>query len=272
MRGCAAGRDAPDVHDLMIALGDIGTTLTPRLITLSVAAIFAAAVLRGFTGFGFSLAAVPLLGLFMPPTQAVPVAIGLQLLGSLIDFRSSAQACDWPSLRWLMVGAVLGSPVGMMILSRISAPVSRLVISAITLLAVLALGKGFALKTMPSRAATSVAGFIAGVFNGVAAMPGPPAVAYYMSVPLLGQTARASLLVFFLITSTTATITSLAIGLITLQTTGLSLLGLPVMWIGTRLGHLAFTRGTDTTHRRVSIASLGAIALLSAVKGIGELI
>lgn len=259
------------MHDLMIAWRDIGAALTPRLVAMSVAAIFAAAVLRGFTGFGFSLAAVPLLGLFMPPTEAVPVAIGLQLLGSLLDFRSSAQACNWPSLRWLMIGAILGSPVGTMILSAIPAPVSRLVISSITLLAVLALGKGFALAAMPRRAATSIAGFVASVFNGVAAMPGPPAVAYYMSVPLPRETARASLLVFFLMTSITATVTSAAIGLITLQTIGLSLLGLPVMWVGTRIGHLAFTRGTDATHRHVSILSLGVIALVSAIKGIGEL-
>jgi uncharacterized membrane protein YfcA len=259
------------MHDLMIAWRDIGATLTPRLIALSIAAIFAAAVLRGFTGFGFSLAAVPLLGLFMPPAQAVPVAVGLQLLGSLLDFRSSAQACDWRSLRWLMIGAVLGSPVGTMILCAIPAPVSRLVISSITLLAVLALGKGFALKAMPRPAATSIAGFVAGVFNGVAAMPGPPAVAYYMSVPLRRETVRASLLVFFLMTSITATVTSAAIGLITWQTIGLSLLGLPVMWIGTRIGHLAFQRGSDATHRRVSILSLGVIALVSAIKGLSDL-
>jgi uncharacterized protein len=33
-------------------------------------------LLRGFTGFGFSLAAVPLLSLMMPPSVAVPVVVG----------------------------------------------------------------------------------------------------------------------------------------------------------------------------------------------------
>jgi uncharacterized membrane protein YfcA len=259
------------MHDLLISFAALATSLTPRLISLSIASIFAAAVLRGFTGFGFSLAAVPLLGLFMSPAQAVPVAIGLQLLGSLLDFRHSAKACHWPSLRWLMVGAAIGSPVGTLILREVSAPISRLVISLITLLAVLVLGKGFALTILPSRAATSIAGVFAGVFNGLAAMPGPPAVAYYLSVPLPRETARASLLVFFLMTSITAMAASVAVGLVTLQTIGLSLLGLPVMWAGTRIGQLAFARGSDATHRRVSIASLGAIALASAIKGLGEL-
>lgn len=260
------------MNDLLIAISDLGTSLTPRLILLSILCIFAAAVLRGFTGFGFSLAAVPLLGLFMSPTQAVPIAIGLQLLGSLLDFRRASKACDWRSLRWLMIGALVGSPLGTVILSEIPASVSRLAISSITLLAVLVLGRGFALPAMPPRPITSLTGFVSGLFNGLAAMPGPPAVAYYMSVPLPRTAIRASLLVFFLMTSITATISSLLIGLMTVQTIGLSLLGLPAMWIGTRLGEAVFERGTDAMHRHVSIVSLGVIALVSAIKGIGELV
>ncbi|MET0707530.1 MAG: sulfite exporter TauE/SafE family protein [Tardiphaga sp.] len=258
--------------DLLLSIGALGPLLTPRLIALSIAAVFVSAILRGFTGFGFALAAVPLLGLFMPPTQAVPVAIGLQLLGSLMDFRNASKSCEWTSVRWLMAGAAIGSPLGALVLSHVPAPVARLVISSITLLAVLALGKGFALAAMPGRTITAIAGFFAGVFNGLAAMPGPPVVAYYMSVPLPRATVRSSLMVFFLMTSIAAMTSGLALGLITLQTFCLSLLGLPVMWIGTRLGHIAFTRSSDRTHRRVSIVSLGLIALVSAAKGISELL
>ena len=104
--------------DLLLSIAALGPLLTPRLIVLSIAAVFAAAILRGFTGFGFALAAVPLLGLFMSPTQAVPVAIGLQLMGSLIDFRHATKSCHWPSLRWMMLGAALGSPIGALVLSH----------------------------------------------------------------------------------------------------------------------------------------------------------
>ncbi|MDB5655033.1 MAG: putative rane transporter protein [Tardiphaga sp.] len=258
--------------DLLLSLDALGPLLTPRLICLSIAAVFAAAILRGFTGFGFALAAVPLLGLFMSPTRAVPVAIGLQLLGSLIDFRHATKSCHWPSLRWMMLGAAIGSPLGALVLSHVAAPVARLVISAITLLAVLALGRGFALATVPGPTLTTITGFLAGIFNGLAAMPGPPAVAYYMSAPLPRACVRASLMMFFLLTSVAAMVSGIAIGLITVQTLCLSVLGLPVMWIGTQIGHLAFIRSSDAMHRRVSIISLGVIALISAAKGISELL
>lgn len=259
------------MHELLIAIGDPGSAQAPKLVLLSVASIFVASLLRGYTGFGFALAAVPLLSLFMDPTEAVPVAIGLQLAGSLLDFRQASQTCDWPSLRWLMVGAVIGSPLGTLVLSTISAPAARLAISAITMLAVFALQRGFALPDTPPRPLTSIAGFFSGLFNGLAAMPGPPVVAYYMSLPVPRQVGRASLMVFFLLTSITATVSFVGVGLMNLHTVTLSLLGLPVMWLGTKLGEFAFRRGSDAMHRQVSIVSLGAIALVSAVKGIGEL-
>ena len=257
--------------DLLLSLGALGPLLTPRAIALSIAAVFVAALLRGFTGFGFALAAVPLLGMFLSPTQAVPIAIGLQLLGGLIDFRHATRSCHWPSLRWMMLGAVVGSPLGALVLSHVPSAVARLVISAITAMAVLALGRGFALPAMPGRSLTGFTGFLAGLFNGLAAMPGPPAVAYYMSVPLPRATMRSSLIVFFMLTSVAAMASGLAIGLVTVQTMCLSLLGLPVLWIGTRIGHMAFIRSSDPIHRRVSIVSLGLIALVSAAKGVSEL-
>ena len=51
-------------------------------ITLLIAllGVFAASVLRGFTGFGFGLAAVPLLSLVLPPAQVVPFVVVLQVV------------------------------------------------------------------------------------------------------------------------------------------------------------------------------------------------
>ena len=44
------------------------------------AAVLGAAVLRGITGFGFALAAAPLLGMVLPPAQGVAVVILIQVM------------------------------------------------------------------------------------------------------------------------------------------------------------------------------------------------
>ncbi|WP_460451699.1 TSUP family transporter [Alsobacter sp. SYSU BS001988] len=245
--------------------------LAPATLAWAGGAVFLAALLRGFTGFGFALAAVPMLGMTMAPAQAVPVALGLQLLGGLVDLRKASQECHWPSLRWLSLGAALGSPVGVLTLHAISAPAARIAIGLITMGAVVVLGRGFALAAMPGRLVTATAGLLAGLFNGVAAMPGPPAVAYYMSAPIQRAAARASLLVFFLATSMLAIASAAAIGLFDRQSARLAVAGLPVMVLGTWLGQKAFRRSTASLHRWASVVSLGLIALVSIGKGLAEL-
>ncbi|MEW6644840.1 MAG: sulfite exporter TauE/SafE family protein [Pseudomonadota bacterium] len=255
------------LHDTLASLA-----LTPALVAGALGAVLAAALLRGFTGFGFSLAAVPMLGLVMAPAEAVPVALGLQFLGGLIDLPGASRDSHWPSLRWLIAGAVLGSPAGALVLSIVPASVARIVIAAITAAAVVLLGRGFAIAAIPQRMATILVGLVAGVFNGLAAMPGPPAVVYYMSGPFGRVAARASLLVFFLATSISALASLAMLGLLDRRVVVLSVAGLPVMALGTWIGELGFRHGSATLHRQVSVASLGVIALGSALKGVSELI
>jgi uncharacterized membrane protein YfcA len=262
------------MQDMAVAVSDVAVTAlpTPAVVLAAAMSILAAALVRGFTGFGFALTAVPLLGMFMTPLQSVPVAVSLQLLIGLSDFRRASRDSDWPSLRWLIVGGVVGSPIGALVLSVVSAPVARVLIAAITAAAVIALNAGYRLATVPSRGATTLVGLAAGLFNGLAAMPGPPVIVYYTSGPFSRVASRASMMVFFLVASVTALVSVALLGLLDLRTIVLTVLGLPVMLIGTWLGDIGFHRGSDTLHRRVSIASLAIVALGSAIKGLSDLL
>lgn len=262
------------MQDMAVAIRDVAVTAlpTPAVVLAAAMSILAAALVRGFTGFGFALTAVPLLGLFMTPLQAVPVAVTLQLLIGLTDFHRASRDGHWPSLRWLVVGGVVGSPIGALVLSVISAPVARVLIATITIGAVVALNAGFRLASVPPRGLTALVGFAAGLFNGLAAMPGPPVIVYYTSGPFSRIAARASMMVFFLVSSITALVSVALLGLLDLRTLVLTVLGIPIMLVGTWLGDIGFQRGSDTLHRRVSIASLAVVALGSAVKGLSDLL
>jgi uncharacterized protein len=115
-------------------------------------------------------------------------------------------------------------------------------------------------------------GLISGLFNCLAAMPGPPVLIYYMSVPFDSVAAHASLLTFFLITSTLAMLSIALVGLIDKSALMLSIVALPAMLIGNQIGTLAFRRGSEVLHRRIAVASLGVVAFGSACKGFSELI
>lgn len=246
-------------------------TGTPLMLAATAGAILAAAVLRGFTGFGFALAAVPLLGLFMPPSRAVPLAIGLQLCGGLIDFRSARRLCHWPSVRWLIAGAVLGSPLGTLALASASATVARLAIGLICAAGTVLLALGTRCRVLPGGPATVAVGLASGLFNGLAAMPGPPVVAYYLAAPLAPERVRASLLVFFLAASATG---ALSLWIARLLGPGLLVpvaLGVPLMFAGSWAGQRLFRRAAGRGHRAMSIAILASVATVSCLKALFDL-
>lgn len=233
--------------------------------------VFGCAVLRGFAGFGFAIAAVPLMSLVLPPTQAVPVAVVLQLFAGVTDFRSASAEADWPSIRWLTLGAAIGSPLGVAALAVVSVATSRLLIGAIAAVGVAAVASQYRLATTPRGSAIAGVGLAAGLFNGLAAMPGPPVVAYYMVTPLTREAVRASLLVFFLLTAIASSVSLVAFDLFGLAEAVLTLFMVPIMLVGTTLGRWMFARD-GRAHRNVTLVILAAISLTSLVRGLIDLI
>ena len=124
---------------------------------------FCAALLRGFTGFGFAIAAVPLLSLGLPPSRVVPLSVLLQILASVIDLRSAARTTDWRSLAWLSPGLVIGTPVGLMLLTQLSAQHARLMFGLLIIGSALLLGRGLRLPPHPARWVVGVVGLLAGL-------------------------------------------------------------------------------------------------------------
>jgi uncharacterized membrane protein YfcA len=66
----------------------------PATLLVAVFGVFAAAVLRGFTGFGFGMAAVPLLSLALPPAKVVPLVVVLQVIVGVAGLRTASRQCD----------------------------------------------------------------------------------------------------------------------------------------------------------------------------------
>lgn len=236
------------------------------------ACILFAAVLRGMTGFGFAVAAVPLLSVVAPPSFVVPIAICLQFLGGLIDGRSALADCHRESLKWLTVGALIGSPVGILALTLISAPAARLVIGVLTGLAVLMLGRGLGFSQVPGPRIALPVGLASGLFNGLAAMPGPPVVAFYYSAPLARLRVRASLIVFFLINAVVALVSGVAFGIVGRNVLWATAAAFPLMYVGTRLGGRFASWGSDAAHRRFAAWFLAATALIAIGRGLADLL
>ncbi|MBN9528619.1 MAG: sulfite exporter TauE/SafE family protein [Alphaproteobacteria bacterium] len=234
--------------------------LSAGAIAAIAAAIVFAAVLRGFTGFGFALAAVPLVSLAIAPRQAVPMVILQQLLLGLIDGVRAWRDCDRRSVLQMAAGSVVGVPAGILALDLLSGTVTRMAIAGIVLAAIVLLWKPRRLPFAPGARTAGAAGFLAGLCNGLAAMPGPPAIAYYLLTDNEPRKVRASLMAFFLATAIVAMPGTWAAGLLDLDTAILALAGLPLVLAGGHVGNRLFLRHGAASYRPIALATLGAAA------------
>jgi uncharacterized membrane protein YfcA len=237
---------------------------------LSVATL-AAGFLRGVTGFGFALAAVPLYSLSVPPIEAVILAQMLQIAAAPTDIIQNHKIIDRKALRLLCTGALVFTPIGAYFATRLPPDIMRLAIAVVVLMGLAALIAKVNIRDGKGPAIT--AGAVAGLLGGLAAMPGPPAVAYFLGRGGDKRTSRASLLLFFAFTAIIALV-SLAIGSDVLRWEMLliSVACYPALLIGNWLGTRLFMRLGDGHYRVAALGVLFISALLTGIKGISGLI
>lgn len=258
-----------------MTLADFGLAdLSVSMFAVALAGVFVGALVRGFTGFGLPLAAVPVMTLVMAPALAVPSMLLLQILAGLQTLPRIYRSIHWSALIWLAVGAVVGIPIGTALLALLPPDVMRLLIGVAMLVAVGALWWGFRSAHMPGVPARLGTGVVAGVMSGAAAMPGPPVVVFFLASPASAAVSRASLQFFFMLTGMISLALATASGLVTWSTVILALVLAPALMIGTWAGERAFHRTEGRNYRPAAMAVLlviGAMATARALWGLAGL-
>ncbi len=264
----------------MEALTTLWAEHAPEAGTLVLAclSVAVAGVLRGLTGFGFALAAVPLLSMFLVPAQAVALVICMQALVGFRDVVQVHRLVEWPAVGRLSLGAVVGTPAGVALLAWLDPAAMRLAIAALV-------GIGLAMLLRPGKAPIPAAegeappsrgalptGVLSGLFGGLAAMAGPPAIVWFMRGGRPPAVMRASLMVFFFATSIIAAPMLVWNGVLDLRVLFLGVCALPVLILSTSAGARLFARTSDAGYRRVALGVLAAMAAASALRGALDLL
>jgi uncharacterized membrane protein YfcA len=229
---------------------------------VTMAGVLAAAVLRGFTGFGFGLAAVPLLSLALPPAEVVPLVITLQVVIGVAGLRTAAATCDWRAVGLLLPGLVFGVPIGLLILTSLPANPVRLAIGGIIACSVWLIKRGVRLPPNPSRLISFAVGLVSGVVSGLASMGGPPVVVYLLALGHTAARMRATAIVYFMLSGLVSFVPMAVRGMITRDILIWAAASLPVLFGGSRVGTWAFARAKPRHHRMVALATLSALAVM----------
>jgi uncharacterized protein len=241
-----------------------GFDLATFAIALSL--VFGASIVRGLTGFGLAIILVPLLSLIVPPAQAVVISILLQLLAGPIGLKRILADGERETAVPIAIAAMIATAPGVWLLSITPPDVARLAIAMLALAAFALMFVPAKEGAIPGRKETLATGIAAGLLTGFASMPGPPVVPFYMRRKLLPQIARASMLMVFFACAIAGSIASFALGVATLHLFWLSLLFFPALYVGTRLGELAFGKVSEPVWRTLVGIILGVAGLAAIIR------
>ncbi|WMS45012.1 sulfite exporter TauE/SafE family protein [Acuticoccus sp. MNP-M23] len=230
---------------------------------------FVGGLVRGYSGFGFAMAAVPMLAVVVPPALAVPAVLLHELAIGLFSLRAERASLDWPKLRALAAGSIIGTPVGLLVLVSVPAGPMRI---AIALLVIVSLGVIWRRRARPlglGRATLGVAGFASGLLNGAAAMSGPPAIVVLLGSALSPANVRGLLVYFILFSAAIGVALSLASGIQGEHTLRIAATMAPGVLAGTLLGVRLFKVLPQAHYRAIAIGVLLVIAVGSLGSSIG---
>ncbi len=242
--------------------------LSPLMLLYALLAIGVAAYIRGYSGFGFSALTVTSLALILPPSEVVPTAYMLEVAASIHMLPLVWRTINWKILRWLVFGAVMGTPLGITFLEEVPQEMMRLVISAIVLTASLLLWKNIRIRSSASWYSMLGVGFFSGVINGAAAIGGLPVILFFLSISAGSALSRASMVAYIFIIDLYAVFLPGSQQLISTELLGRTVLFLIPLLVGIYIGHRSFIKTTPESFRKFALSLLIVLSLAVIVRAV----
>ena len=232
-------------------------------------AIFFAAFLQAITGFGLVIVAAPLLMFFYDPKIVVPVMLLLACSGNTVQSYLMRKKANFPLIGYLVIGVVLGVPIGFLVFDYVSSDTLKVWISTVVFLSLLIMQISH--RHIPeSRRNTILTGVCSGFSSMTTGMAGPPFLIYLAYTKMSAETFRATCFVFFLCCNSASLIGYLIGGHSLAPAFHEFLYLLPALAVGLTLGH-ALARFIPTIFlRRLIFFTLYATCLYTIWSVVGK--
>ncbi len=241
-----------------------GSTLE---LTLFLLATFAGALVAGLSGFAFGLVAASIWLYILTPLQTATLIIAFGLIVQGYAVWKLRRALDWTRLRPFVLGAALGVPVGVFILTWANPAHMRMGVGLFLVL--YSLYALFRPAIPPVKTVSPVVdagvGFLNGVLGGITGLAG---ILVTIWCGLRGWPKDAQRTVFQPVAVATFLMSAVWIGArgaITPDIIQLFLVGLPALLAGTWLGLKLFGRLDEAGFRKVVLVLLLASGVVLVI-------
>jgi len=241
----------------------IPADLSLPVVLAIVATAFASGLGRGFSGFGSALIFMPLASAMIGAKAASPLMLIIEMIAAIGLVPSAARIANRREVAIMMVGSLIGIPLGALFLLHADPLTVRWLIVGLIVPLLALMMAGWRYPYPPTAPLTAVVGAVAGFFGGVAQVSGPPVVMYWMRDAATPAMIRASVILYFAVSDLIILASYLFGGLFTLQIVGLAVITGPVFGVGLWIGAHMFGIASETSFRRICYAMIAASALLS---------
>ncbi len=222
---------------------------------------FVSGTARGFSGFGSALIFMPLASSMASPRLIAALLLIIDFVGALPLLPNAWRKADRKATSVIVVGALVGVPIGTWLLTRLDPVTTRWIISGFVIALLLLLISGWRYRGKDYVPLSVGVGALSGFCSGLAQTGGPPIVGYWLGRPIESKIARANILLFFGACDSFSAISYAVSGLINRDAILFSLVVGPVYAIGVRCGALLFGRASETLFRSICYALI-ALAVI----------
>ncbi|MEJ8307013.1 sulfite exporter TauE/SafE family protein [Saccharibacillus sacchari] len=239
------------------------------VLVFAVLIILAASFVQTLTSFGFALIALPLLSLFLPLRQAVPIIVIFSLFVCLLVVIPNRRDVNVRQI-WLLIAAgIVAAPFGTYLLVVVDASILKTVTGLLISLfaALMLLGRSLPIRN--ERIAFLTAGLLSGLLNGSISVSGPPLALILSNQGMGKQEFRANLALNGVVLNLVSIVSFAAAGLLDRETGSFLAGTIPAMLIGVWLGATAVRRFDERLFKRLSLWLILGSGIWTALSGLG---
>ncbi|MEM6565141.1 MAG: sulfite exporter TauE/SafE family protein [Pseudomonadota bacterium] len=226
------------------------------------AGVFAAGLVRGFSGFGSGMIIMAVASSVLPPVSAILFMMMAELLGPLPNLPAAWRDGAPRDVGRLMLGAVLLVPVGIFCLTLMSPEVFGWIVSGCIVVILCLLMTGWRYNGQLTNGMTVATGGLGGFMSGFAGIPGPPVIMLYLSSRLPISVIRANFLLYLLAIDVVMIAAFWGSGLFVWEAAVIGLLaGIPNV-VANMIGARLFDPEAETLFRRVAYLIIACSAIV----------
>src|SRR3954470_20579728 len=251
------------------------TDFLPKDVSLTVAmalcaVAFVSGTARGFSGFGSALIFMPLASSIAAPRLVAALLLVIDFVAAAPLLPDAWRKADRKATAVIVLGALVGVPVGTYFLSVLEPVTTRWIISCFVAALLLLLLSGWRYRGKDHAWLSAGIGSLSGFCSGLAQTGGPPIVGYWLGRPIASVIARANILLFFGGSGFFSEVSYAVAGLITMDSIKFSLVVGPVYGVGVWFGASLFGKASEAVFRSICYTLIAAAVIfgLPALDGV----